>query len=260
MIELIVRYYQENPNLFKITLIVLILSVVIGIGVIIAYKAVRKKRQQNESKTKAIDELSESAPTPSYDDPTERSLSEVKTARPEEEPIAKVETEQAGDNAAVEEKPAEKPAPVKEPTAEKPDKNTNEKPAEKPAEKPSEEKDNDATQQKHRGKWIITETDGKYSAALTAPNGEVLLRSETYTSLSGIKSGIETITKNILKDNFAYAIDKKGKYFFKIHSSATRLLCVSEMSGTRSMCESAIASVKKYAESAEIIFDKTDNA
>ncbi len=114
---------------------------------------------------------------------------------------------------------------------------------------------------KYSGKWLIYSENGKYAANLVASNGEVLLRTEPYTALSGIKSGIETIKNNIAKDNFAISVDKNGNYFFKLYSSATRLLCVSEGYSTKAVLESTIESVKRFSKTAviEIKKDETDS-
>lgn len=113
---------------------------------------------------------------------------------------------------------------------------------------------------KYAGKWLIYKEDGKYAANLVASNGEVLLRSETYTALSGVKSGIETIKNNVAKNNFAISLDKNGNFFFKLYSSSTRLLCVSEGYSTKSVCESAIESVKRFSKTAvlEVKKEETD--
>ncbi len=111
---------------------------------------------------------------------------------------------------------------------------------------------------KYAGKWLIYKEDGKYAANLVASNGEVLLRSETYTALSGVKSGIETIKNNVAKNNFAISLDKNGNFFFKLYSSSTRLLCVSEGYSAKSVCESAIESVKRFSETAVLEVKKEE--
>lgn len=112
---------------------------------------------------------------------------------------------------------------------------------------------------KYAGKWLIYVEDGKYAANLVASNGEVLLRSESYTALSGVKSGIETIKNNVAKNNFAISLDKNGNFFFKLYSSSTRLLCVSEGYSAKAVCESAVESVKRFAKTAVIEIKKDEN-
>ncbi len=97
------------------------------------------------------------------------------------------------------------------------------------------------------GKWqIVMEDKWHYLANLYNSNGEVILRSEAYSALSGVKSGIETIKKNIESDNFALSVDKNGKYFFKLYSSSTRLLCVSDTFQDLETCKNNIEQVKRF--------------
>ena len=100
------------------------------------------------------------------------------------------------------------------------------------------------------GKWqIVIEDRWHYLAKLLNLDGEVILQSETYSALSGVKSGIETIKKNIENDNFALSVDKFGKYFFKLYSSSTRLLCVSNTFQDLQTCKKTIEQVKKFYKS-----------
>ena len=106
---------------------------------------------------------------------------------------------------------------------------------------------------KYSGKWIINTFDGRFFADLKASNGEIMLRTESYSSLSGIKSGIDTLKKNIDMENYAISLDKNGNFVFKIFSTAKRLLCVGEGYSTREQCEKAFASVKRFSKTAVIV-------
>ena len=322
MIEAIKTYYENNPSLFQITVIVLIACIIIGAIVIMLYKSVRRKRAEDEIKKKAIEDINSSV-TLSVDDvieepekPSSEDTSDYvedasdlfdKTDKSEEKPSeeapaesptkeeADKKTDEATEKPAkpsektetatteVEEKPLtddkpSAPAEDKKPTAtEKPvspataeEKNptpspapahTEDKKSETPAQKqtkaPSDKKP-DPKKSRYTGKWIISEEDGRYTATLVASNGEVLLRSESYSALSGVKSGIDTINKNIQKNNFALSIDKNGKYFFKLYSSSTRLLCISEVYGTKALCESAMESVKRFSLTAVVVIEKKE--
>ena len=108
---------------------------------------------------------------------------------------------------------------------------------------------------KYTGKWVIYEDDGRFFADLKASNGEIMLRTESYSSLSGIKSGIDTLKKNIEMENYAINLDKNGNFVFKIFSTAKRLLCIGEGYNTREQCEKAFASVKRFAKTAKIVKD-----
>ncbi|MBQ3572038.1 MAG: YegP family protein [Clostridia bacterium] len=108
---------------------------------------------------------------------------------------------------------------------------------------------------KYTGKWVIYEDDGRFFADLKASNGEIMLRTESYSSLSGIKSGIDTLKKNIEMENYAINLDKNGNFVFKIFSTAKRLLCIGEGYNTREQCEKAFASVKRFSKTAKIVRD-----
>ncbi len=106
---------------------------------------------------------------------------------------------------------------------------------------------------RYAGKWIIYKENGRFVADLKASNGEKMLSTESYTSLSGIKSGIDTLKKNIASGNYAINLDKNGNYVFKIFSTANRLLCIGEGYSTKEQCEKAFASVKRFSKTAYIV-------
>ena len=87
----------------------------------------------------------------------------------------------------------------------------------------------------------------------------MLLKTEYYTTLSGVKSGIETIKKNVESGNFAISIDKHNHYHFKLFSKANKLICVSEDYSSKAKCDSGISSVKRFANSSTIILEETND-
>ncbi len=111
------------------------------------------------------------------------------------------------------------------------------------------------TKKAYTGKWKIKQENSKYYAELHASNGGVLLRTETYTSLTGVKSGIETIKKIIDDGNFTISSDKYGHYRFKLFSKLNRLICISEDYSSRAKCDSGIASVKRFAKTAYVLIE-----
>jgi uncharacterized protein YegP (UPF0339 family) len=77
--------------------------------------------------------------------------------------------------------------------------------------------------------------------------------------MSGVKSGIETIKKNVESGNFAISIDKYDHYHFKLFSKSNKLICVSEDYSSKAKCESGIASVKRFATDATIILEESND-
>ncbi len=110
----------------------------------------------------------------------------------------------------------------------------------------------------YTGKWKIKQSDNKYYAELTASNGGVLLKTESYTTLTSLKNGIETLKKNIEAENIAISLDKYGHYHYKIFTSTNRLLCVSEDYSSKAKCENGILSVKRFSKSTTIIIEDND--
>ncbi len=105
------------------------------------------------------------------------------------------------------------------------------------------------------GKWIISEQNGKFIACLSA-DGETLLTSESYGSLSGLKSGVDTLKNNLQAENYAVNVDKNGGFYFKLFSTANRLLCVSQSFPTRERCENAFFKCKRASLNAPVITER----
>lgn len=100
------------------------------------------------------------------------------------------------------------------------------------------------------GKWMIKEKgEGEYVAFLYANNKEVLLTSETYSTVDGAKKGVATIQKNATDENFAIYKDKNKHFYFKLKNSKNRFLCVGETYPNRNACLNSIESVKKFVDS-----------
>ncbi len=114
------------------------------------------------------------------------------------------------------------------------------------------------TKKTYTGKWKIKQENSKFYAQLIASNGGILLKTETYTSMTGVKSGIETIKKNIDDGNFTISSDKYGHYRFKLFSKLNRLICISEDYSSRAKCDNAIASVKRFAKTAYVLVEDSE--
>ncbi|MBO4323450.1 MAG: hypothetical protein J5836_02195, partial [Clostridia bacterium] len=84
------------------------------------------------------------------------------------------------------------------------------------------EKRNDLVNKPLAPKWRITVEGGFYSAELLSDDA-VLLRSSTYTSLSGVKSAIVTIKNNLAKQNYAETVEGDGK-LFKVFSASGKVI------------------------------------
>ena len=104
----------------------------------------------------------------------------------------------------------------------------------------------------YAGKWVVTDVEDMYIAQLFASNGELLLSSEAYTTISSAKSSIETITVNGIAGNFIIDVDKKGRFFFKLRNDKKSTLCVGESYSQLSKCQNAIDSVRRFLQTAKL--------
>lgn len=102
------------------------------------------------------------------------------------------------------------------------------------------------------GTWQIEEENGVFSAKLVSAGGKILLKSDDYTSLSGVKSGVDTLKNNVECENYAVNVSRGGKFYFKVFSTANRLLCVSNEFSTRDECENAFISVRRASKNASV--------
>lgn len=119
------------------------------------------------------------------------------------------------------------------------------------------------------GKFVISKTkNGEFTFSLKAGNGEVILTaSESYTSLSGCKGGIESVRKNALSHiedqteegfeelthpKFQIYLDKAGEYRFRLKAKNGENIGKSEGYKAKASCKNGIASVGKNAPDAKI--------
>ena len=104
----------------------------------------------------------------------------------------------------------------------------------------------------YTGKWVVTDVEDMYIAQLFASNGELLLSSEAYTTISSAKASIEIITTNGIAGNFIIDVDKKGRFFFKLRNAQKSTLCVGESYSQLSKCQNAIDSVRRFLQTAQL--------
>lgn len=266
MFDKLIEYYSQNPALLYYTIGAIALGIILGVAVVILSKSLRIRREQKQMTMQAIETLqaenepsNEQAetepvdPTPAQETAPSEQNEQTNLSKDTQAP--QTETQSGNENTS-DEKKSDKPSrkkkqQVKDELSATADDNAIPQTQDQP-----EEQKRKPTSTRYAGKWIIFEENGRFYANLVASNGEILLRTEAYSALSGIKSGIETINKNVKADNFALSIDKNGKYFFKLYSSKTRLLCVSEVYANKTLCERAVESVKRFSQTAVVVREK----
>jgi len=256
----IIDYLAKPENLSYV--IILAVTFIVLAGLTVAVVLVYKRGKRND-RSKAEDIAVAAAderqmPENIVDDPYEDPDDEIPQAEKDAKEILDELKPQKLDPYVIDRTAPKKPKNTARTATEntKEAKTSNPSPVYKPLS--SDRKQNGgADARKYSGKWVITtDSDGKMRALLKTDDEEELLSSENYSSLSGIKSGIDTLKKNIENDNYAVNLDKNGNFVFKIFTSANRVLCVSEGYSTRDICEKAFATVKRISGSAVIVIEK----
>lgn len=232
-----------------------------------------------EEKAESATEEKEEAPveeTTAEEEPANEEVAEevveetpAEEEKPAEEPAEDEEsveekvTEEASEEAPVEEKTEE--TPVTEETEEKeeaPVEETEEKEEAPVAAVKTDEKESyDEDEEKERavkGKYVIVSEGPNYRYKLKASNGEVIIVSEPYTSEKSVRTGIETLKKNLDTSHCDVVEDKHGLFSFRVMTPQGRCLATSANYSTKASATNAIESYKRWAKSENIVVD--DNA
>lgn len=108
------------------------------------------------------------------------------------------------------------------------------------------------------GKFITkTGKDNQHYFNLLATNGQVILSSEGYTSVSGMNNGIESVKKNAPIDGrYDLETSKNGKFYFNLKATNGQVIGKSQMYETESGRNKGIDSVKKNAPDAPVIAEE----
>ena len=104
------------------------------------------------------------------------------------------------------------------------------------------------------GKFQIKQmADGQYYFHLKAVNGEIILRSEGYTSQQGCMNGIDSVKRNSLNDrNYVKNKSLNREHYFYLKAQNGEIIALSEMYSSKKNMENGIKSVKENAPSAPI--------
>tara|TARA_B100000378_G_scaffold276363_1_gene274145 strand:- start:9277 stop:9615 length:339 start_codon:yes stop_codon:yes gene_type:complete len=107
---------------------------------------------------------------------------------------------------------------------------------------------------------IIQTLKGLYYFRLKASNGEIILRSEAYTSKQGCLNGIESVKYNSREDgNYITKTSSNGKYYFNLKARNGEIVGTSEMYNTKQRVLNGIEFVKTNASNAQIIITVGSN-
>ena len=235
-------FFKTNTLIFNNLFLALIALVcLIALILVIIFVPGKKKKAAEGAGMSTPEEIGEqSAPAK-----TTSAETVAETAPAESAPVEPAPAEETpAETAPAETAPAEDPIAVEEASQDAP--------AEAPAEESTEAEvaaDEDAeTKGKNGGKYELVERNGAYYFLLKANNGQLLLESSAYTSLSGAKGGIDTFKNAVENGEFAIDEDKNGNFKFILRASArSQMLYHGETYATRQRAESAVGSVKNFA-------------
>ena len=104
------------------------------------------------------------------------------------------------------------------------------------------------------GKFEVKATKGgQFMFNLKASNGEIILTSETYKTMKGLKNGIKSVRTNAkVAAHFKTLMSKKGEPYFVLRAGNNQVVGKSEMYSSDKALENGIESVKKNAPDAAV--------
>ena len=240
----LVKWVEETLSLAKpwslVALYGAMALVLIFIIVIIAScaKASKKKKLAKGKKEEPVVE-EKNEETPVVEEPKEEPTPEEV---PEEVVEETIEEEKVEETPVVEE-------PVKKATKKATPKAKKEEPVVEEAPK--------ARAPRANGKFVLVQEGPNWRYKLKASNGEVIIVSEPYTSEKAVRTGIETLKKNIEVSRCDIVEDKHGLFSFRVITKQGRCLATSANYKTKARAESASESYKRWALSDNIILDDT---
>jgi len=211
------------------------------------------KEEPKEEKQEDVEELLKDVPeaTDTVEEKPEEKVEETAATEPVEEVKEEPKEEKVEEPKKAPAKKAAKKAPAKKAVV-----------APVPAPKKAPGKKAEKVEKEMAdGKWyLVPDNEGYYYGRLHANNGQKILETEKYKGVAGIKGGIETIGKNIEKDNFEISVDKNDTANFKLFGSNMGLLCIGEGYGSKESALSAIESVKHFFNSPQIVVEETEES
>lgn len=100
---------------------------------------------------------------------------------------------------------------------------------------------------------VYTDAKGEQRFRLKAPNGEIILASEGYTTKAACMNGIESVKENsALDERFEAYQDASEQHRFRLKAANNQIIGVGEAYESEASLKSGIESVKRWAPEAEI--------
>ena len=100
---------------------------------------------------------------------------------------------------------------------------------------------------------VYADAKGEQRFRLKAPNGEIILASEGYTSKDACMNGINSVKENsALDERYESYEDAAGKHRFRLKAANHQIIGVGEAYESEASLKSGIESVKRWAPGAEV--------
>ena len=123
------------------------------------------------------------------------------------------------------------------------------------------------------GKFVMGPTkNGGFRFNLKAGNGEIIATSETYSTDSACKAGIESVRKNavaakledqtvenfekVSNPKFEVYKDKAGEFRFRLKAGNGEIIATGEGYKAKASCLNGIESIRKNAPEAEVVTEE----
>ena len=123
------------------------------------------------------------------------------------------------------------------------------------------------------GKFVMGPTkNGGFRFNLKAGNGEIIATSETYSTDSACKAGIESVRKNavaakledqtvenfekVSNPKFEVYKDKAGEFRFRLKAGNGEIIATGEGYKAKASCLNGIESIRKNAPDAEVVVEE----
>jgi amphi-Trp domain-containing protein len=112
----------------------------------------------------------------------------------------------------------------------------------------------DPEKKRRRGKFELFQgANDQWYFRLKAPNGEIILASEGYTSKEGALNGIESVRKNAQLENVEHRTSKAGQPYFVLKAKNYEVIGASQMYKRQSGCDKGAQSVVNHAPDATLV-------
>jgi len=108
----------------------------------------------------------------------------------------------------------------------------------------------------YKGKYeIAINKVGEFYFRLKAPNGEIILSSESYKTKQGCENGIQSVRENCIDEsNFDVRVSRDKKRYFVLKAQNGEIIGKSETYNSLANTINGINSVKRFGQTQKVVF------